>query len=640
MFNFKKLFVLLLAFVLFASILPVNADQNLTDFINGVSVIGAEQQDGKYRVIQGTPYNVRLSFTETNQRQFDHNGNLTYTMPTGITILSEQTGSLSARITDHGVTYTIAGTFTIDANGNLKVTFDPKDPNYNKLTSSPNAVFDATFEAQFDSSYKSIKFSESTTLDLDFIPDTPGQASVSKQNSTLDESTGKITYTVTVVASGSCQNVNVKDSFPANSALTNFQLVSVTGNSQTYTGSSSSSGFDFTFPSMTRGETITITYTADVDYSKGTNGSISQDQLHNKVIVKPENGNEKTAETTYWGGIRYKWTDKLNGSISGTDSDTGNKIVDWTIKYNERALTNAAGDTINDRILDDSTDYMKYYGTGITVHVYDNSGTEISGSPRTVSWSDMTSSSDSAWTYTIPASDTTPYSYVINYQTIVDMDKVNGNGAAVQLRNTANEDTDGINIEPDPDSKVEVSKAVESISEDKKEITWISTIKVPAGGLTKAEVVDTLPTAYFPVSSVYANHYDYYKNASLQISGTLSGESWTPDYTDLTKVKITFYQDTAKTTPGLQAVDGGHTITIKLTTTVDQDWLSYGQSNRGDWTKHTNNIDVNGIKDSATANLSDKKIEKYVKYQKSGNTEYLIFIYYAYWSRFTSCKDH
>ena len=107
--NYKKLFVLLLTVVLLASVSTIFADQNLSGFITGATVNGAEQSDGTYQVIEGVEYNVSVTFAETNQNQFDHNGSLTYKLPSGLIVSSAQSDTLTARISDMGVTYTVQG---------------------------------------------------------------------------------------------------------------------------------------------------------------------------------------------------------------------------------------------------------------------------------------------------------------------------------------------------------------------------------------------------------------------------------------------------------------------------------------------------------------------------------------------------
>ena len=52
---------------------------------------------------------------------------------------------------------------------------------------------------------------------------------------------------------------------------------------------------------------------------------------------------------------------------------------------------------------------MTYYGDGLTVNVYDPDGNLV----RTdnVNYDDLTKFRNNTWTYTIPESDTQPYSY-------------------------------------------------------------------------------------------------------------------------------------------------------------------------------------------------------------------------------------
>ena len=90
---------------------------------------------------------------------------------------------------------------------------------------------------------------------------------------------------------------------------------------------------------------------------------------------------------------------------------------------------------------------MTYYGDGLTVNVYDPDGNLV----RTdnVNYDELTKFRNNTWTYTIPESDTQPYSYEITYQTIVNMKKINGDAAVVTLINDANGSGQSIVVTPD-----------------------------------------------------------------------------------------------------------------------------------------------------------------------------------------------
>ena len=578
---------------------------NLSDFLKNVVIAGAVQDStGAYIVEKGVHYNLIATFTEDSAYQFKNDGTLIYQMPDGVEVLAEQTGTMNINVVYKGKTYQVEADYHLGTDGRLEIEFDQSDTDYHRLAASTNVSFRFIFDAVFDGDTTRIKFSDNVERDIVFEEPKGGQAYATK-SAEYDERTGIFRYTITVTADGDCTNINVRDVISGNAVIFNND-VQVSGNSSSYTDNWAPNGFDYTFASMADGEEITIMYTGRADFSKDmdNDGKLTVDQTKNTVTAQPEGGDPHKGE--YSREIRYKWTTKSNGTEAGL-TESGDKIIEWTIDYNELSLASVKGDTITDTISADSTDYMKYYGTEITVNVYDHSGNLVE--TRQVPYTSLTSHSDSSWTYTIPETDTEPYHYQIVYQTVVDMEKVNGGGTVVTLNNTAN--GDGGKIEVTPTNLVDITKDVESFTTE--EINWVATLSVPEGGLTQAVVVDTLPVLYWHGKNIY----DLYKEGSLDISGYLDGESYEVSY-ETGKVTITFYKgEGADKTTGLLGVPGGHTITIRLTTTVDQEWLAVGYDGgetEPGWARrlmdHQNSISIGTHTATATVTFDKPDIEK------------------------------
>ena len=579
---------------------------NLGDFLTKVTVSGASLENGNYVVEPGKPYNVTMTFKETVNLQFDNESNLIYELPSGVTFPAGTVKPITIIVVSGGKTYEVAATVTTGENGTVIVKFNENDPNYSKLASATNVSFRVSITAQFTETI--IKTEWSAVIDKDIILDTEDHSDVFAQKSGyFDPASGKFYYTVRVTSNGNTTNVNVKDIISGDALIFNND-VQISGNSSSYTANalpSGQKGFDYTFASMADGEAITITYSASLDPEVAKNGEkVTADHTKNTVTVRKEGGDPHTAEFSQ--EINMKTPDKTDGTEAGTTAD-GNKLYNWTIDYNPLALVSAAGDVITDTIGTASQGYMKYYGD-VTVKVYDHAG-------ALADTRSFTPGSDFGWSYTVPANDTAPYRYVFEYQTVVDQEAVDDGGKALQLTNEAagegGKDTGTINVSPK--EEVTITKDVES--SNPQEVTWVSHIHVPERGLSQAVVTDTLPTIWSGNIGIEGNYnlYDAYKNGTLQISGLLPGESYDPPEITDDKVVITFYKDTAKSQTGLQGTPGGHDITIKLTTTVDQSWLQYSYDHPEEQWKatHTNKIDINtDIEDTAEVVFSKPGLSK------------------------------
>ena len=86
----------------------VQESANLSDFLTNAVIVGATQnENGQYIVEQGVDYSIILSFAEGSRYQFDNDGTLTYQMPEGMKILSEQSGRSVINIVYKGRTYSV-----------------------------------------------------------------------------------------------------------------------------------------------------------------------------------------------------------------------------------------------------------------------------------------------------------------------------------------------------------------------------------------------------------------------------------------------------------------------------------------------------------------------------------------------------
>ena len=344
---------------------------NLADFLANVVIVGAVQdENGAYIVEKDKNYSIICSFVESSMHQFDNDAQLTYQMPDGVVVLSEQIGQMEIDIVYKGRTYQIDASYDLGTDGNLAIEFDQNDPDYIRLAESTNVSFRFSCYASFDGSETNIHFSEDIERDLVFTDPEPGEAYVTKTGY-YDEAEGVFHYTVKVTATGDIEDVNVKDTLLGNALVFNND-VSVSGNSSSYTANSANNGFDYTFDSMQEGEEITITYSAHVNFAKDTDndGKITVSQTKNTVTVEPDPGDPHTS--SYSREIKYKYAVK-NGEITDTTAD-GDKIIEWTIDYNPLALAAVGGDSVTDTISADSTAYMTYYGNGLVIEVRDHNG--------------------------------------------------------------------------------------------------------------------------------------------------------------------------------------------------------------------------------------------------------------------------
>lgn len=570
------------------------SSSDLAQFLTNAAINAPVNSDGKYVITPDTSYSMSLTFGETKTLQFSE-GALTYDLSqSGLDFSGlAQQATFTLKVNDGGTFYDITGNqFSIDENGILTINFNSSDPNYSKLTASNNLKYTINLSVKVNSDANKIVFTDE--IQKEVVIDTSNSVSASK-SATFNKNTNKIDYTVAVVSHGVSQNVVVKDTITGDVLsldASSISATSSTGRIVTMNGGASGNSFEYTIPTMSNGEVITFTYSADVDLSQihNNNGKYVASGS-NRVEVKSDGDPEPdvVSRTTT---IDYTPTvTKSNGTIT---EDNGNKkTLSWTITANEDCKVSMAGGTITDTISSNSQDIMKYSGTGIKVQVYDANGALVR-TDDPVSWNDMESKSDSSWTYRIPASDAGhAYKYVITYTTEVD---VTGKTGATQVENTVHTDggkssTGHGNVPTPPGNEVKLEKSVGDIDMKNREVTWNISFNVPAEGLNTAVVTEVYPNQW--ASNVQV--IDDYVDGSLSVSGLKSGEHYEAEhhinttgniYNKAMGSVITFYKNATET--GLQSGEP-RTITITLKTKINETWLEAARST--DWLKtHTNNV--------------------------------------------------
>ena len=243
----------------------------------------------------------------------------------------------------------------------------------------------------------------------------------------FDRNAGIITYTVTVTSDGTTSDITLTDtlgnaliyqgdiqhdaSSSVNTAQTTPQITPRTGNT-----------FSVVIPAMNDGDKHVFTYSAKVDYDAiAISGSPTFEETGNTAQIF---GDSYTLDNiAMYHEMNIDFSDLEKNVLSKRRETIDGKycyILNWEIETNKRAQYPLADTTIIDTIAPEISAFSRYYGDGLTVKCYLDSGDLFE--TRQLTWEDLgvDLANDTTWTYHIP--DTDPVCrYVLTYDTIVDM---------------------------------------------------------------------------------------------------------------------------------------------------------------------------------------------------------------------------
>ena len=535
------------------------------------------EEDGKtYKVQKDKTYKVLLSFSEQKDLQFTDV--MTYAFPTGFNVKDGFQGKFDITVTDGTNTYVVEDNAYVVSNNVLTVTFNKNDPEYEKLQAAANAKFSLTMSGEFGGKEIIQDWGGSATTKVEVNDPDLG---ISKDG-WYDWNTHTIYYSVKVTSKGSNKNVVVTDKITG-TALTFNNDVQASKGSVT---ASDSKGFTYTIPEMTNGETVEIKYTASVDKSKITDGA-TVEETNNGVTVKSDEDPEPASATKDFNNqINYNPLSKTVKSQLNKLED-GKFLADWTVTYGDGTFKLDAGTTITDKISDDSSAYMKYYGD-VEVLFYDQNENVIT--TRTIDINDA----QTTFNYPLPSDVGDVYKCVMNYQTLIDSSTFIENK---WLRNNVEDDKGhhagtSVEVKPNESNKIAVKKTVENFNDE--EITWKVELSIPANGLSDAKVTDYLPNVR--INNV--QYFDAFK--SLTVDGYTAD-----DYTVIkedSKVEIQCKESM------LTGTGSARTITFHITTTNNKTWMENAVSEYDQ--KHINNVTFTSnntsVSSQATVRMGDK----------------------------------
>ena len=588
---------------------------NLSGLLYKVEISDVEtNEDGNDGTVKvGRTYSMHFSFAELGDNQFSTTSALTYKIPDGIKMV-QPNGTFN--VTYNGQTYT-GNTYTYDeATNTITVNFSDTV----KALVAKSADADITIDINGQFTGEKTHFDFSGGISKDYTIDSGHDVTVDKSGA-YSSSDNKVHYTVTAKSDGKSNNVVITDTVTGTALTYDQGSIQVNGRSDGFTITESEEGFVVNVDSMDDNETLTVTYTASVNFDDIT-GKGTVTQTGNTVEIKADGdpGEEKTTDVS--NTIDYNPLGKAAGAAIG---DGNTKTIPWTITVNEQQLKSVAGTTVTDK--NNSPDIMSYSGTGITIAVMDGNRTV-----RTITrtWADLGVSDPAAatgWSYTIPDDSddlNNTYKYVITYTTEVD---ASGKISDFQVNNEVRDDEGhsgggGTNVTPG-DDKVTLEKKNESYNAGTSD--WSISFNVPKDGLASAVLTD-----YFP-EKWDSEHWVDELLGDIEIEGLLEGESYSVDTSDASKVVITFYKSGEKTeeNQGLKANTSDRTVKVTLTTKNADKWV---QAYSGDGHTNKASLDVDGqvITSQATSYPKSEGVAKTGSYQGTvtiDGREYPVFKY-------------
>ena len=378
-----------------------------TDSVTGNAVINPENE-----------YKMILTFEENGASKQFPDGNMTYTIPAGFTPTA-QTGVFDLPLTG----MTIEGNrFTVNEDGTVDITWnipfdDPDDERTKAWISTTDAEFEVEFSGRFSEDAGQFDFGGDGNVYQNYET---AKYSLQKTGS-YDAATNKASYTITVKGtSGINQNIELTDEVTGKKAIViDPSTISVEPAGKAVVSGAGAEGFGITIAELAKDETVTISYSADVDLDKIT-GTGNWDEAVNSVSGKDSQGMDVKSESNLQGQI--KWTSMSKTAGKPVDQGDGTVLTEWTVTLNEDMNNALGGRTVTDSMSSDAPTTVK---GDVTVTI-----TSKSGATRTET---ISADGMDGWSYAV--TDTEPCSYVFTYQTVSDNSALLNDTA---LSNTAN----------------------------------------------------------------------------------------------------------------------------------------------------------------------------------------------------------
>lgn len=574
---------------------------NLSDYITDASLTTGEGTFGKndiWNVIPDVNYSLKLQFAEKGSRQFPKGGDtMSMVIPSGLNIPDGTTGTFDIPA---GLAGTITGNTYRVQNGRIYITFgeDPKDI----MTRSSNVHFELSFNASVSSSATEISFSDKIhpQITIDNTTDL-----IASKTANYNHETGKMDYTVTIKSKGRSKNVSVKDYLTNNSLLVFDKNISISPSDKAYTDYKESDlGFELKIAEMAHDEVVTITYSASVNPSAlEHNGTIKQLEDATNTLIAENQDKTVIVPNTYNNTIKYSSTSKTNTGVADDEIDPNKAVLDWKVVLNENFRGSIVGDTIKDTIDWSSKDGMKYASPlKLTINAKNKDGTINHTKEVTVTPTENANGQQS-WTYIIEQFDSEEeiLSYEINYQTIVDKtspDIISSSGFVKNnVENEGDGSATGTGIIPGiggggESGHDDISGGKKATNVTSEYIDWDIVVVVPAEGFPNDFVVtDEVPHLY--------GHSDTFDKI-LSIEGLTDKETYDVSVSKAEGnnwdiATIQFYRDSTKQNKGLESTDSSRTLTIKLRTKNDDQWITEAETRSGGDPLyfHTNTAKVN-----------------------------------------------
>lgn len=495
----KVLLSLLMVIMLAVNSSSVFADDakesvDMKDFLTDAGIVGykgipytKETKIPKY----AEDIQFEITFTEKSDHQFPIGKILEYTLPSGLTLSSNQNGEVL-------MGETVIGSYTIKTDGTVQMELKAEYDSDDIVITNCRIGFTANLGdiASDSTNPKKGQLAFPPDKTITFLWEDPINFSLNKAIQNYDKQTHIVTYKIDLL-------ITEMNMYNEGTTIT---LTDTMGNNLVYQANSlridnikqadpviKDQQFTLELPivaGQSGAKTITVVYQAKIKddaFIQANTDAVVVDEVDNRVTAEEPNSKPQTSEVdlaTDSGTkdeMKYQWIEKSSKRLAGD-------AIEWTVKMNSSCYFAIGGYTFKDVL--DSRGILSYDTTKDVVLKKTNSnGDIIYNGSIIVNYNDE----KSQFTYLLPTEDTSPYIYEFTYTTLYNPKGFLGSG-------TYNNDAYLIGPGPGQNFHSQVGIALKGVEATvKKEVIaydfdtteWKYTIHVPKDGLKHAYFVDT-----------------------------------------------------------------------------------------------------------------------------------------------------